>query len=104
MDESRLYEVNAAGTAWTAREDPEAAARRLTRLRWLFGIGIAANAVSWSLAGAALMLGGRIWGAAFGLLAVLTLPLLLLPGLVEAVARLRARRRHRTRPEDFPGG
>jgi hypothetical protein len=102
VDEARLYEVTEGGAAMTAREDPEVAGRRLHRLRWLFGIGIAANALTWSLAGLALMLGGRIWGAGFGLLAVLTLPLLALPALVESIARLRARRRHKVRPEDFP--
>jgi hypothetical protein len=102
VDEARLYEVTERGVAMTAREDPEVAARRLARIRWLFGIGIAANALTWSLAGVALMLGGQVWGAGFGLLAVLTLPLLALPALVESFARLRARRRHRVRPEDFP--
>jgi Flp pilus assembly protein TadB len=102
VDEARLYEVNERGTAVTAREDPGRAAARHGRLRWLLGLAIAANAVSWSLAGVALWLGGRVWGAGFGLLAVLSLPLLALPALVEALARLRARRRHRTRPEDFP--
>ena len=102
MDEARLYEVGPTGAAWTAREDPEAAARRLRRLRWLFGIGIGLNALTWSLAGLALTLGGQVWGAGFGLLAVLTLPLLALPGLVEGAARLAAWRRHRRRPESFP--
>jgi hypothetical protein len=102
VDEARLYEVTEGGAAMTAREDPEVAARRLHRLRWLFATGIAANAVTWTLAGLALMLGGRFWGAGFGLLAVLTLPLLALPALVESFARLRARRRHKVRPEDFP--
>jgi uncharacterized membrane protein len=102
VDEARLYEVGKGGAAWTAREDPDAAARRLRRLRWLFGIGLLVNALTWSLAGAALVLGGRNWGAGFGLLAVLTLPLLALPGLVEGAARLAAWRRHRRRPQDFP--
>ena len=103
MDEARLYEVGPAGTPWTAREEPEAAARRLRRLRWLFALGIGLNALTWSLAGLALTLGGRAWGAGFGLLAVLTLPLLALPALVEGAARLAAWRRHRRRPESFPG-
>ncbi|WP_270935272.1 hypothetical protein [Falsiroseomonas oryzae] len=103
MDERRLYEVGAGGTPWTIQEDPEARARRLNRLRWMFALGIAANGATWTLAGAALVLGGRAWGAAFGVLALLTAPLLMLPALVEARARWRARRRHRTRPERFPG-
>lgn len=49
------------------------------------------------------MLGGAGWGAAAGILALLTLPLLALPLLVEARARWRARRRLRRRPEGFPG-
>lgn len=104
MDERRLYEVGARGAAWTAREAPEAQARRLARLRWLFAIGIGANAATWTLAGAAFALGGRAWGAGFGIVALLTTPLLALPGLVEAGAKLRAWRRHRARPADFPGG
>lgn len=104
MDERRLYEVGVAGSAWTAREDPAAKARRLARLRWLFAIGLGANAATWSLAGIALVVGGRDWGAAFGILALATAPLLLLPGIVEGAARLAARRRHARRPEDFPTG
>ncbi len=102
MDEARLYEVTDRGTPMTAREDPELAAARRQRLRWLLGLGILANAGSWSLAGIALWFGGELWGAAFGLLAVFSLPLLGLPALVEAAARLRVRRRHRSRPGDFP--
>ena len=102
MDETRLYEVGPTGTAWTAREDPDLQAKRLRRLRWLFFIGLGANAASWTLAGAALVLGGPVWGAGFGVLALLTAPLLALPGLVEAAARLGARRRHHARPPDFP--
>lgn len=68
----------------------------------MVAIGIGANAVTWTLAGLALVLGGRHWGAGFGLLALLTLPLLALPALSEALARHRARRRHRARPADFP--
>ncbi len=102
MDQARLYEVGGGGAARTMREDPARAARRVSRLRWTLALGLAANAVTWSLAGVALWLGGREWGAAFGLLAVLTLPLLVLPALAESLARLRARRRHRRRPEDFP--
>lgn len=104
MDQRRLYDVGAAGAAWTAREDPEARARRLNRIRWLFAIGLAVNAATWTLAGAALVLGGRDWGAAFGILALATAPLLAAPALVEAQARLRTRRRHATRPPDFPTG
>ncbi len=104
MDESRLYEVGHRGAAWTTQEDPEARERRLSRLRWLFAIGIAANAATWSLAGLAFMLGGPIWGAAFGILALVTVPLLGLPAAVEAWAALRARRRRRRRPERFPSG
>jgi hypothetical protein len=104
VDERRLYEVGARGAAWTAREDPDAQARRLARLRWLLAVGVVANAASWTLAGVALVLGGPDWGAAFGILALLTVPLLGLPVLMELAARLRALRRHRTRPGDFPGG
>jgi hypothetical protein len=50
------------------------------------------------------MLGGPDWGARFGALALLTLPLLALPALLEAAAWLKARRRHARRPEDFPRG
>lgn len=71
-------------------------------MRWLFCIGLAVNAVTWTGAGAALALGGRMWGAGFGLLALLTAPLLGLPALAEAAARQRARRRHRSRAADFP--
>ncbi|NKE43954.1 hypothetical protein HB662_04140 [Roseomonas frigidaquae] len=73
-------------------------------MRWLFGIGLAINAVTWTASGAALMLGGAHWGAGFGLLAVLTAPLLGLPALAEAAARQRARRRHRRRAPEFPRG
>lgn len=102
MDQRRLYDVGAAGTAWTAQEDPDARARRLNRIRWLFALGLAVNAATWTLAGLAFVLGGRDWGAAFGILALATAPLLAAPALVEALARLRARRRHATRPQDFP--
>jgi uncharacterized membrane protein len=71
-------------------------------MRWLLGIGLAINAVTWTAAGAALVLGGRMWGAGFGLLALMTAPLLGLPALAEALARQRARRRHRSRAPDFP--
>lgn len=104
MDERRLYEVGAGGTTWIAEEDPDARHKRLIRLRWLFALGIGANAATWSLAGAAFVLGGRYWGAAFGSLALVTVPLLALPALVEAWAALRARRRHRSRPDAFPRG
>lgn len=104
MDQRRLYEVGAAGTAWTAQEDPDARARRLKRIRWLFAVGLVVNAATWTLAGLAFVLGGRDWGAAFGILALATAPLLAAPALVEALARLRARRRHATRPQDFPTG
>ena len=104
MDERRLYEVGAAGRAFTAREDPESRARRLTRLRWLFAIGLGANAATWTLAGVAFVLGGHAWGAGFGILALLTAPLILAPAGAEAAARLKARRRHATRPADFPPG
>jgi hypothetical protein len=103
VDQRRLYEVGAAGAAWTRREDPAEQARRHARLRWLAGIGVAVNGVSWTLAGLALALGGRDWGAGFGLLALLTAPLLALPLAIEGLSWLRARRRHATRPEDFPG-
>lgn len=102
IDEARLYDVTGSGTAWTSRQDPEIEARRLRRLRWLFALGVGINALTWTLAGAALVLGGQLWGAGFGLLAVATSPLLLLPALVEAAARWRARKRHSMRPEDFP--
>jgi hypothetical protein len=104
VDARRLYEVGATGATWIAEEDPEARHRRLIRLRWLFAIGIGANAATWSLAGVAFVLGGRYWGAAFGSLALVTVPLLALPALIEAWAALRARRRHRRRPQDFPAG
>jgi hypothetical protein len=102
VDRRRLYEVGAAGSAWTAREDPAARARRRARLRWLFAVGIGANAATWTLAGLAFVLGGPRWGATFGILALATAPLVLLPGLAEAAARLTARRRHARRPPDFP--
>jgi hypothetical protein len=104
VDGRRLYEVGTTGATRIAEEDPETRRRRLVRLRWLFAIGIGANAATWSLAGAAFVLGGRHWGAAFGGLALVTVPLLALPALVEAWAALRARRRHHRRPRDFPAG
>jgi hypothetical protein len=104
VDERRLYDVGARGGAWTAREEPEAQTRRLARLRWLLAFGVLANGASWTLAGVALVLGGREWGAAFGTVALLTVPMLGLPLLMEGAARLRALRRHRTRPQEFPGG
>ncbi len=61
-------------------------------------MAIGVNAATWTLAGLALVLGGRAWGASFGLLAVATVPLLLVPVLVEGVAGLRGWRRHRRRP------
>jgi hypothetical protein len=102
VDESRLYEVGPAGGAWTTREAGEERNRRQRRLRWLLVGGVGANAATWTLAGIALMLGGREWGAAFGVLALASLPLLALPALAEAAARLRAWRQHATRPPDFP--
>jgi hypothetical protein len=104
VDERRLYEVGPQGGAWTSADAPNARQRRLARLRWLFAIGIGANAASWTLAGVALVIGGRLWGAGFGLLALATTPLLALPAILEALARLRARRLHRRRPGSFPAG
>ena len=101
MDERRLYEVGPAGTAWTTRDDPIARARRLHRLRWLFAIGAAANAATWTLAGLAYVLGGAVWGARLGVLALATAPLLVLPAAVEAIAWLRTRRLHARRPPEF---
>ncbi|MGK7863574.1 hypothetical protein [Falsiroseomonas sp. E2-1-a4] len=101
IETDRLYEVSPRGTPWT-EGDPAAAAARLRRMRWLFGIGLAVNAVTWTASGAAFALGGAHWGAGFGLLAVLTAPLLGLPALAEAAARQRARRRHRSRAPEFP--
>jgi hypothetical protein len=103
VDERRLYDVGPGGAAWTQREDAAAQARRLVRLRWAFAAGIGLNGLTWSLAGVTFILFGREVGAWFGVLAVLTLPLLALPGLIEAASRLAAWRRHRTRPRDFPG-
>lgn len=103
MDARRLYEVGARGAARTDRETPEAQARRLSRLRWLLVAGFLLNAATWTLAGVALVLGGRDWGAAFGTVALLTLPLLAMPLALEILARLNALRRHRQRPTDFPG-
>ncbi|MBU8538456.1 hypothetical protein [Falsiroseomonas tokyonensis] len=102
IDPGRLYEVSRSGAAWT-EGDPAEAAARLRRMRWLFGIGLTVNAVTWTASGAAFALGGPHWGAGFGLLAVLTAPLLGLPALAEAFARRRARHRHRSRPKDFAG-
>jgi hypothetical protein len=102
VDESRLYDVGPAGGAWTDADAPEVRAERLRRLRWMLAVCGGANAATWTLAGVALILGGREWGAAFGMLALATLPLLVLPGVVELAARLRARRRHVRRPERFP--
>jgi hypothetical protein len=102
VDESRLYEVGARGAAWTDADAGEARARRRRRLRWLLVASAGVNAATWTLAGLALMLGGRDWGAAFGMLALATLPLLVVPAVVEAAARVMARRRHVTRPERFP--
>jgi len=104
VDESRLYEVGPGGATWTAHEDPAERERRLIRLRWLFGTAIGMNAATWFLAGAAFVLGGRVWGAAFGAMALATAPLLILPGAVEAWAAYRQRRRCTRRPEDFPPG
>jgi hypothetical protein len=100
VDEARLYDVSPAGQAWTG-EDTSARAARQRRLRWLLALGLAANALTWTGAGLAFGLGGRLWGGGFGLLALLSLPLLALPALLEAAARHRARRRHRSRPPGF---
>lgn len=102
MDESRLYEVGPAGAAWTRADAGAARAERQRRLRWLLVLCVGVNAATWTLAGVALMLGGREVGAAFGVLALATLPLLVVPAAVELFGRLRARRRHVTRPERFP--
>jgi hypothetical protein len=99
VDERRLYEVGPAGGAWTVAEDPAARERRWSRLRRLFAIALGVNALTWTLAGLALVLGGRSWGAAFGVLALLSAPLLALPAAIEAMARLAARRRHVRRPQ-----
>jgi hypothetical protein len=103
VDQDRLYDVTPRGTAFT-EGDPAEAAARLARLRWLFALGLGANGLTWTLAGLAFVLGGRAWGAGFGLLALATVPLLALPGIAEALARRRARRRHRVRPERFGRG
>ncbi|NGM23449.1 hypothetical protein G3576_25780 [Roseomonas stagni] len=103
VQEDRLYDVSARGTAFTEGDAAEAAAR-LARLRWLFALGLGANGLTWTLAGLAFVLGGRAWGAGFGLLALATVPLLALPALIEALARHRARRRHRVRPREFGRG
>ncbi|WP_237215259.1 hypothetical protein [Falsiroseomonas oryziterrae] len=103
MDRRRLYEVGVTGTPVTHREPEETRARRINRLRWLVAIGVGANAATWTLAGLAFALGGHLWGAWAGTLALATLPLLALPGVLEAVAWFKARRRHRIRPPDFPG-
>jgi len=100
VDERRLYDVGGGGTAWTTRD--EARPARLARLRRFYGAALAVNALTWTLAGAALVLGGRGWGAGFGAVALLTAPLLALPALMDALARTQAQRRHRTRPSDFP--
>jgi len=102
VDPARLYEVGPAGIAWTGNAaEAELTCRRRHRLRWLVAIGLGVNVVTWTMAGLALAF-GRGWGAAFGLLAVATSPLLALPALAEALARLRAWRVHRSRPDSFP--
>ncbi|MGG5823938.1 hypothetical protein [Falsiroseomonas sp. HW251] len=103
VDPHRLYDVSAGGGLRRAQEDPAALARRRSRQRWLLAAGIATNLLTWSLAALALVLGGRGWGAAAGILALLTLPMLGLPLLAEARAHLIARRRLRGRPDGFPG-
>jgi len=101
IETDRLYEVSPRGTPWT-EGDPAEAAARLRRMRWLFGVGLVVNALTWTASGAAFVLGGPKWGAGFGLLAVLTAPLLGLPALVDAAGRHRARRRHSSRAPGFP--
>ena len=102
VDPARLYDVGPTGTAWTWREDAALVARRLRRLRRLVATGIGVNALTWTLAGLALMVGGRRWGAVSGLVAVASLSLLAVPALAEAMTRLRAWRHHRRRPPEFP--
>jgi hypothetical protein len=95
----RLYDVGPRGGAWTEAPPPSGHQRRL---RWTFALALAVNALTWTAAALAFVAGGRGWGAAAGLLAIATAPLLVLPGLIELRARLRARRLHRARPEHFP--
>ena len=55
-------------------------------------------AVVWTATALALMLGGPRWGAAFGLLALLTAPLPVLPLLLDLLARRHGRRHGRRDP------
>lgn len=87
------------GGAWTR---DALSTGHMARLRWVFAIAVAVNLVTWTGAALAFVLGGDGWGAAAGLLALLTLPLLGLPAAIEFRARLRARRHHRVRPPGFP--
>ena len=102
-DPARLYEVGPDGRPYTFDPEPPGAAEIVaTRARrWWVG-SILANAAAMGLAAGAVMLGSRALAAWFGILPILTAPLLLVAPMLRRLGLRRQRRVHRSRPGAFP--
>jgi len=102
-DPERLYEVGRDGLPYTLDPEPAGATEALEQhaRRWWVG-AILMNAATMGLAAGAALLGTRVIAAWFGILPILTAPLLLVAPALRRRGSRRLRRVHRSRPRDFP--
>jgi hypothetical protein len=102
-DPGRLYEVGRDGRPYTLDPVPPGAvqAREALARRWWIA-AVLLNAVTTGLAAGAALLAPRGVAALFGILPVLTAPLLLVAAILRRRGLRPVRRIHRKRPEDFP--
>ena len=102
-DPRRLYDVGRDGRPYTVEPIPPDAAERLTVLirRW-WAASVLANAAAMGIAAGAAMLAPRLLAAWFGLLPIMTAPLLLVAPILRKRGARASRRVHRSRPGGFP--
>jgi hypothetical protein len=102
-DPSRLYEVGRDGRPYTLDPDPPGALEALnTRARRWWVAAVLLNALTMGVAAGAAMLVSRSVAAWFGILPILTAPMLLVSPIMRRRGLRSPRRIHRSRPEDFP--
>ena len=106
IDPSRLYEVDSDGTLRTDTAEPmEWLGPRHRRLLLSFAGAMALVSALAAATVICLMVGARLWSAAFALATLAAAPLLLLGPALDWWRHRRGRRlRHASRPEHFPGG
>ncbi|MBP0445985.1 hypothetical protein J8J14_14505 [Roseomonas sp. SSH11] len=102
-DPGRLYEVGRDGRPYTLEPElPGAAEARERRVRRWWVCAVLLNGISMGAAAAAVFLLPRSAAAWFGVLPLLSAPLLLVPPLIRRRGLGPPRRIHRRRPDGFP--